>query len=244
MFYKTGVDISSPKSMWEFLHDHFTYFTLNSWNGCKSIANNMKMYNLKLEGDWGTALRFFTDEADMGDAQFLVQSLISEFERSHYFYRVFSNGRSGGYLVLYNRDNNTSVLPYWITDYDTYEDFKADVKECCNSSVSDYKQQLRIYTQLVREFDELCDRLRDLANDYSLMSFEDQMLAETIDRFNDEYSSDLKFLGFKKLKVNADGKVDVQEVQTLSCLMETLLHYFASSNVEVEVEDGFLYVEV
>ena len=31
MFYKTGVDIANTKSMWEFLHNHFQYYTMNSW---------------------------------------------------------------------------------------------------------------------------------------------------------------------------------------------------------------------
>ena len=33
MFYKKYVDISNVKSMWNFLHDHYQYFTMNSWNG-------------------------------------------------------------------------------------------------------------------------------------------------------------------------------------------------------------------
>ena len=48
MFYKKGVDISNTKSMYNFLKNHEKYDTLNSWNGLKSIANNVKVYNLKL----------------------------------------------------------------------------------------------------------------------------------------------------------------------------------------------------
>ena len=32
MFYKTGVDITNDKQMFNFLKDHFTYPTMNSWN--------------------------------------------------------------------------------------------------------------------------------------------------------------------------------------------------------------------
>ena len=48
MFYQKGVDISNTKSMFNFLNNHFTYDTMNSWNGLKSIANNVKVYNLNL----------------------------------------------------------------------------------------------------------------------------------------------------------------------------------------------------
>lgn len=243
MFYKTGIDISSPKSMWNFLHDHFTYYTMNSWNGLRTIAHNVKLYNLNLDGDWSTVLRFLEDGADCGDLHWQIQSKIDDFATDHLGYRVYSNGRSGGYLILCSVDNNRTVLPDCVDQYDTYEDFKADCR-VYGESVMDYIYELRQVTEVVRAFDKLCDELRDLVNEYSKMNYEVQALAYNIDRFNEEYSSDLELLGFKELEVNDDGKVNVQEVQTLNCLMETLLHYFASLPMSVGVEDGFLYAEV
>ena len=64
MFYKTGVDITKEKSMWHFLKNHFTYSTMNSWNGMKSIAHNVKLYNLKLDGDVLNIPLFMADQAD------------------------------------------------------------------------------------------------------------------------------------------------------------------------------------
>ena len=58
LFQKTGVDICSAKSMFNFINEHYQYYTLNSWNNLKSIANNVKLYNLELEGDWGTACSY------------------------------------------------------------------------------------------------------------------------------------------------------------------------------------------
>ena len=83
MFYKTGVDICNIKSMWNFLHDHYTYYTMNSWNRSKSIAHNVKLYNLKLDGDWTVAMRYLLDEADAGDLQFYIDEIIREFEEMH-----------------------------------------------------------------------------------------------------------------------------------------------------------------
>ena len=50
MFYKTGVDITNDKQMFNFLKNHFEYYTCNSWNGLRSVANNVKLYNLDLSG--------------------------------------------------------------------------------------------------------------------------------------------------------------------------------------------------
>ena len=50
MFYKKGLDISNTKEMFEFLKGHFTYDTMNTPSGLKSIANNVKIYNLNLDG--------------------------------------------------------------------------------------------------------------------------------------------------------------------------------------------------
>ena len=50
MFYKK-VNKNNCKDMYNFIKNHFTYYTLNSWNGLCSIANNVKIYNLDIEGD-------------------------------------------------------------------------------------------------------------------------------------------------------------------------------------------------
>ncbi|MBO7079721.1 MAG: hypothetical protein J6W64_07945 [Bacilli bacterium] len=163
MFYKKGVDISNTKSMYNFLKNHEKYDTLNSWNGLKSIANNVKVYNLKLDGDCWKALELLDE-----DEYYTINDMIYDFEHTHNYCRVGFNGRSGGYLVLYNKDNNCSVLPSEIEDTDDYEDFK----EWCKyyyGSVSDYKSELRWYTQLVRDFDKLCDDMRDYVNKLSKM---------------------------------------------------------------------------
>ena len=101
LFQKAGVDICSPKSMFEFINNHFTYYTLNSWNGLQSIANNMKLYNLGLEGDWTAVLDYLYDEEDIGCIGFQIRGLVEEWEAKHPGYSLGWNGRSGGYLVIY-----------------------------------------------------------------------------------------------------------------------------------------------
>lgn len=226
MFYKTGVDIANTKSMWNFLHEHDTYHTMNAWNRCKSVAHNVKLYNLNLDGDWTVAMRYLFDEADSGCLQMNIDDAIAEFEEMNPHYRVFFNGRSGGYIVLGYDDNNGSVLPECVTDYDSYEDFKEDIKASYNGyNVTDFYRELREAVEIVREFDKLCDRLRDIVNDYSKRSFDVDKLESALNRFNDEYSNDLDNLNLEGPSLKYDRVVlnDIADYNAfMKCFLECL----------------------
>ena len=121
LYRKTNVDICSAKSMHDFLRNHFNYYTMNSWNGLKSIANNVKIYNLNLEGDQWKAL----ERLEITDYS-VVNDLIDSWENDHPEVKIGFNGRSGGYIVLYRDKGFSDVLPECIADYD-YEDFKLEM---------------------------------------------------------------------------------------------------------------------
>ena len=241
MFYKTGVDIASVKSMWHFLKNHFTYSTMNSWNGMKSIAHNVKLYNLKLDGDWTVALQFLHDEMDTGCLQMFIDDEIREFSRENPGYVVGFNGRSGGYLVLYNSDNYRTVLPDCVDQYDTYEDFKLDCKDY-GYRISDYYRELRDITLVVREFDKLCDRIRDLVNDYSTRSFGDSKLEEVVERFQNEYKDDLEALGLDGPEY-VDGKIKLNDVADYKSLLFCLMYFFGSDAKNVKIDDIYIWLE-
>ena len=189
MFYKKGLDISNTKEMYEFLKGHFTYDTMNSWNSLKSIANNVKIYNLGLEGDAWNALRYLED-----DCYFTINSMIGDWEEDHEGYEVSFNGRSGGYLVLTSKHHNRNILPDCIVDSVDYEDFKQYCKDYWDG-VKYYKQELRDYVELVRDFDKLCDELRNYVNELSLRSFTEDKVVELIDDFIWSYKDDMNYDG-------------------------------------------------
>lgn len=191
MFYKTGVDITNTKQMFNFLRNHYMYDTMNSWNGLKSIANNVKIYNLDLEGDAWNALKYLED-----DEYFAINSMIEEWEDEHEGYSVGFNGRSGGYLVLYNKNNNRSILPDLILDAEDYEDFKNACQDWYGG-VKYYKNELRDYTKLVQDFDKLCDELRAYVNELSLRSFTEDKVVELIDDFIWSYKDDMDYDGIE-----------------------------------------------
>ena len=243
MFYTTGVDISNTKSMWNFLHDHFQYYTMNSWNNSKSIANNVKLYNLGLEGDWWSVVRYLNDDADCGLLQMYIDDEIKAFEEEHRWYKVFFNGRSGGYLVLCNVDNNCSVLPECVDQYDSYEEFKEDVKSGWNGyNVSDFNRELRDAVTIVREFDKLCDRLRDIVNEFSKKSYDADKLAEVVDRFNYNYGDDLDTLDLEPPVMEGD-RVKLNDIEELSAFMHCFMDCLGDDKKRVTGTDGYLWLK-
>ena len=82
-----------------FLKGHFRYHTMNSWNRSTSYANNIKLYNLELPQE-------FLDKAfEMIQLDEVWSELNAEIRdwgfSNQYLWQVSTNGKSGGYLVLY-----------------------------------------------------------------------------------------------------------------------------------------------
>lgn len=149
MFYRK-VNKNNNKEMFEFLKEHFKYSTLNSWNNLWSIANNVKVYNLGLDYKILELLEL--------DNYLTINMCIEDWEYEHKGYTVGFNGSSGGYLVLYNKDNWNSVLDYYVDSNDTYEEFKEDVKNNYGG-LKYYHDELVRQVELVQDFDKLCDDL-------------------------------------------------------------------------------------
>lgn len=161
MFYKTGVNISKPKSMFQFIKEHFRYYTMSSWNRLQSIANDVKIYNLNLSGDQWKAY-----DALVHDDYVSVNSMIEDWETSHPGYKVGFNGRSGGYLVLYETGSNASIVPDSIENSDTYKEWKQNLKDS-GEYVKDNISILIDTTKIIRDFDILCDEIRDYVDELS-----------------------------------------------------------------------------
>jgi hypothetical protein len=217
MFYKTGVDITNDKQMFNFLKNHFEYWTMNSWNRLESIANNVKLYNLDLSGDWGTAY----DLLASGEYE-TINYMIAEWQLRHRGYEVQFNGCSGGYLVLTYNGMNHHILPDEIVDNDTYEDYKT----YCRDYIGSVKQNRKVlveYTKLVQDFDKLCDELRDYCDELSRQTFEIITMFQSVEQFNEEYAEDLEYLEFDYLRMSDDGTVDVSEIANLRCLLEAFM---------------------
>ena len=213
-FYKTGVDITNDKQMFNFLQNHKTYWTLSSWNGLESIANDVKMYHLDLTGDWWVALKLL----ELGEYD-TISMLIHDWERAHHGFEVQFNGRCGGYLVLTSKGSNSHVLPQAVCECGDYEEYKRYCKEFFGS-VKANRDELVEYTKLVQSFDKLCDQLRDFCDQLSRQAFEIVEMQRAVDEFNEAYGDDLEYLEFQYLKCDNQGVVDILEICQLECLKE------------------------
>ena len=98
MFFETKVDMRSRRAMIDFLTKHFRYDTMNSWNRSTSYAHCVKLNRLGLSKElldnaYAVLSTDFSDE---------ISWPIQEFTREHNgYYTIGFNGRSSGYLVLY-----------------------------------------------------------------------------------------------------------------------------------------------
>ena len=216
MYYVKGIDITNDKQMFNFLKDHFQYYTMSSWNRSKSVANNVKLYKLGLSGDWTVVLDFLNN-----DSYDCINSMIEDWEYEHPGYKVYFNGRSGGYLVLVNSDNNRSVLPDDIDECVDYEEYKRYCKEYYGG-VKQNRHDLVELVRVVRDFDKLCDDLRDHCDWLSKKDFKKEAMEEAVSLFNEHYYDDLYYLDFDELTCE-DGVVDIEQISALTCLVEAFL---------------------
>lgn len=235
MFYVSGIDISSDKQMFNFLKDHFQYYTMNSWNRLKSIAHNVKIYNLKLSGDHWTALTFLQD-----DDYFVVNMMIEDWEAEHPGYKVGFNGRSGGYLVLYSDSSNCCVLPEDVDECESYEEYKRYCREYYGSVKANRWDLVRT-VKLVQDFDRLCDEIRDYVDDLSNRNFLIEAMKESVERFNEQYAEDLEYLGFDPLAVELD-KVDISEISQVVSLYEAFIRVASKRDLGYRIERDADYV--
>jgi hypothetical protein len=221
--------------MFNFLKDHFQYYTMNSWNRLKSIAHNVKIYNLKLSGDHWTALTFLQD-----DDYFVVNMMIEDWEAEHPGYKVGFNGRSGGYLVLYSDSSNCCVLPEDVDECESYEEYKRYCREYYGSVKANRWDLVRT-VKLVQDFDRLCDEIRDYVDDLSNRNFLIEAMKESVERFNEQYAEDLEYLEFEPLAVELD-KVDISEISQVVSLYEAFIRVASKRDLGYRIERDADYV--
>jgi len=111
-FYQP-IDKRSRKVMTKYLEGHFRYDTMNSWNQSTSYACNMKIYKLGLENCITDKLYNLIQADEFFEP---LQDLMLNFGNDHNdTWQVRMNGRSGGYLVLYQGGRKPSGYKSYCT---------------------------------------------------------------------------------------------------------------------------------
>lgn len=104
-FYQP-VDLRSRQDMTQYLEKHFRYPTMNSWNRSTSYACNLKITHLGLSREIVDKLFDMIETQEFFDA---MDDLKADFSWEHDFrWQAGMNGRSGGYLVLYQGEKKPS----------------------------------------------------------------------------------------------------------------------------------------
>lgn len=153
MFTKK-IDKRSRTQMIAFLENHFRYHTMNPWNGLTSYANCVKLHNLQIPQELDMkAYDFLGAECIEYDCD--VDCIREEFYNKTGYTFGF-NGRSDGYIVLYDTDvDENGKICVMMHNIDQYEDF------------SDWSMDmLKERVELIQQFDKCCDEIRSVFLDY------------------------------------------------------------------------------
>ena len=104
--FSKRVDKRSRAEMTAYLSGHFRDNTMNSWNRSTSYACNMKLYKLGLDQETEDKL---WDMIQVPEFYEWLNERIEDFNWQHnYLWQAGWNGRSGGYLVLYQGGSKPS----------------------------------------------------------------------------------------------------------------------------------------
>lgn len=160
-FNKTSKNMSL-RQKFDYIHNHYYYYTMNSWNETKSLANNVKIYNLPLTKEQKNKFfDLYCDENLIDEVYFHINMMLEDFESENDF-EIGFNGRSGGYLVAYNKNNYCNIIDEDLIDFESYDEVIRYYKECYSWSFRDCQAELK--SKIERNF-EICVLFDDCCDD-------------------------------------------------------------------------------
>lgn len=111
MFFATKIDTRSKRAMADALAGHYRYDTMSSWNRSTSYAQCIKVHHIGLDREQEAAA---FNALDVSDFWWRIKGPIRAFtDEWAGCYTIGTNGRSGGYLVLYQARRRPSEYKSW-----------------------------------------------------------------------------------------------------------------------------------
>jgi|LGVE01.1.fsa_nt_gb hypothetical protein len=156
------------KEKFNYLHKHFKYATMNSWNGLYSIARNVKLHKIGLTTKQD---KIAYDMLEMDNIQDEMRWVLDDFKENNPNYEIYFNGRSSGYLVLYKKNNNGNAIEDF-NNFDNFEDFKEYYEY-------DYEYIIERDYNIVQEFnktvDECINQFKWYCDNFEVVEIEEEI---------------------------------------------------------------------
>lgn len=174
--FESKVDLRSRKSMTDFLLNHFRYNTMNSWNRSTSYANNMKIHHLDISSEISDKL-FEMLDVDCEELKSSWDNLIYDFEMET-GYTAGWNGRSGGYLVMYEFEMKPTEWKSYCTS--CYQrNYKVATETDCRCGRCGQNTRVN-YTKSPMQKAVYCGRSIDDFNDDDFAEYDMEWLKERV----------------------------------------------------------------
>jgi len=154
--FEKRVNKASRQSMIDFLTNHFRYHTMNSWNQSTSYAHNIKLFRLPLPNDIKETMY---DMLDCPEWHRHMNNLMHDFDEAHnHRWQVGTNGRSGGYIVLYQGGIKKGGSPFVLPgkSLDQNEDFHNWDMDDLKSHVEIVQNFDRLVSDIIMDFGAFC----------------------------------------------------------------------------------------
>lgn len=158
-FNKTTKNMTLTQKF-DYIKQHFTY------EG--RIGNNIKLYKLPLTIEQrNRAFEIICDENLYEELWgYYLDSYFNDFKRTHAdCYEIYTDGRSGGYFVLWSKTNQ--IIDEYMEQTITYRDYVATLHNAYGDSYIDAQKEARQEIEdtfdLIVDFDNTCD---DMLNEF------------------------------------------------------------------------------
>lgn len=130
--FRKEIDTSDREAMLCFLEEHPKYHLYNSWNLVRGFSQCIKIHTLDVDDKTKNKFYDMLSLDDNFEIQMIFSDVFDNFRNNNPGYAIYTNGASGGYLVLH-ADNN-QIYQDQLNCLDDLED--SELRELTNTVIN------------------------------------------------------------------------------------------------------------